>query len=315
VAQAQARLQASRQTLQLVVSAATTPKLASTVNLTGLTALTAQTSGTGAPSTTAAASGTRPPTTVSLTTLASVGAENGPGGASPASPTILGQPVLDGPELAAWFVSTKHKAHITVTVQQLAADYQAAGQATGVRDDLAFAQSVVETGYFSFPSYGQLTPKDNNFAGIGACDSCAHGWSFRNAQTGVGAQMELLEAYASAKKVPTPLIGPVGVGGCCTTWMALAGTWASSLSYGISILTIYNQMLTWLIPQRLLQVGILPPGRAAGPAGKPGAPATSTAATATTPATSPPTTKPIAPAPAASRSGSGSTSVIAAHYR
>ena len=137
---------------------------------------------------------------------------------------------------------------------QLAADYAAQGKATGVRDDLAFAQSIIETGYFSFPSYGQITPQDNNFAGIGACDSCRQGWSFPNAMDGVGAQLELLEAYASPKPVPTPLIGSVGVGGCCTTWTSLAGTWASSPTYGVAILTIYDQMLTWAIPRRLAQL-------------------------------------------------------------
>ncbi len=321
VAQAEARLQASRHTLQLVMSAATTPKLASTIDLAVLAGQTAGTAAgapaasTGAaPTTVAGASNTSPPTTVSLTTVAAGGATGGSGSSSAPSPTILGPPVLDGPELAAWFASTKHQAHITVTIQQLAADYQAAGRATGVRDDLAFAQSVIETGYFSFPSYGQLTPKDNNFAGIGACDSCAHGWSFPNAQTGVGAQMELLEVYASPKKVPTPLIGPAGVGGCCSTWMALGGTWASSLSYGISILTVYNQMLTWLIPQRLVQAGILLPARPAGLARGTASPTTSTPVSTTTPA---PTAASPPPAAAAADSGSrpSSTSVIAAHYR
>ena len=140
---------------------------------------------------------------------------------------------------------------------QLAQDYISAGEQTGVRADLAFAQSIVETGYFSFPSYGQLTKADNNFAGIGACDSCAHGWTFPNAATGVSAQLELLEAYASPTPVATPLLGSVGVGGCCPTWMALAGKWASSTAYGISILTVYRQMLTWLIPQRLVAAGLL----------------------------------------------------------
>ena len=174
---------------------------------------------------------------------------------------------MTGAELAAWFASTGHKANTTVPMVQLAADYQAAGKATGVRDDLAFAQSIVETGYFSFPSYGQLTAKDNNFAGIGACDSCATGWSFSSAANGVGAQLELLEAYASTKPVKTPLLpGNVGVGGCCQTWVQLAGVWASSIVYGISILTIYNQMLSWIIPKRLIAAGLEKAPAAAAPA-------------------------------------------------
>ncbi len=178
---------------------------------------------------------------------------------------------MTGAELAAWFASTGHKANTTVPMTQLAADYQAAGKATGVRDDLAFAQSIIETGYFSFPSYGQLTAKDNNFAGIGACDSCATGWKFPTAADGVGAQLELLEAYASTKPVKTPLLpGNVGVGGCCQTWVQLAGVWASSVVYGISIMTVYNQMLTWVIPKRLVAAGLEkpPPGTATTPVPK-----------------------------------------------
>jgi hypothetical protein len=174
------------------------------------------------------------------------------------SPTILGPAILTGSELADWFASTHHKANITVPMSQLAADYAQAGQETGVRDDVAFAQSIVETGFFSFPAHGQLTSKDNNFAGIGACDTCAHGWTFPNALTGVSAQMQLLDAYASPTQVPTNLIGNVGVGGCCQTWMALAGTWASSPVYGISIMTIYHQMLSWVIHERLIAAGLAP---------------------------------------------------------
>jgi hypothetical protein len=172
---------------------------------------------------------------------------------------------MSGADLAAWFASTGRKANITVPMSALAQDYQTAGDATGVRDDLAFAQSIVETGFFSFPSYGQLTSQDNNFAGIGACDTCSHGWSFPTAAAGVGAQLELLDAYASIKPVDTHLLGhgSVGVGGCCRTWMALAGVWASSTVYGISIMTVYNQMLTWYIPGQLVKLGLKSPSPAA----------------------------------------------------
>ncbi|MCU4185483.1 glucosaminidase domain-containing protein [Acidiferrimicrobium sp. IK] len=226
------------------------------------------------------------------------------------APTILGPSAATGPELAAWFDSTGHQANTTVPIAQLAADYVSAGTATGVRADLAFAQSIVETGFFSFPAGGQLTAADNNFAGIGACDSCAHGWSFPDALTGVTAQEQLLEAYASPTKVATPLVGPVGVGGCCATWVLLAGKWASSKRYGVEILAIYKQILDWVIPQRLLAAGLVPPGsvvpappgtEASGPAGPPAttqpapttqvAPATSPAP----PAAAPATTVPLAP--------------------
>jgi hypothetical protein len=247
VAGARAALVAGQRNLAVITEAATTPSVAATMDLPG------PLDGTGpSPSSPASPSpaATQLPGAVNAAVSLPV----------PQSPSILGPAVMTGAELAAWFASTGHKANTTVPMAQLAADYQAAGQVTGVRDDLGFAQSVVETGFFSFPAYGQLTAQDNNFAGIGACDSCATGWKFPTAAVGVGAQLELLEAYASTRPVKTPLLpGNVGVGGCCQTWVQLAGVWASSVVYGISIMTVYNQMLTWVIPERLVAAGLEKP--------------------------------------------------------
>ncbi|HLH46264.1 MAG TPA: glucosaminidase domain-containing protein [Acidimicrobiales bacterium] len=173
-------------------------------------------------------------------------------------PTVLGRSLLTARELVGWYRTTGEHPHTTVPMEQLAADYLEAGHRTGVRADVAFAQSIVETGYFSFPAGGQLTGQDNNFAGIGACDSCAHGWRFPTALTGVSAQLQLLDAYASRRPVPTPLVGHVGVGGCCTTWMALSGTWATNPAYGIEILGVYTRMLDWALPGRLAAAGLAP---------------------------------------------------------
>jgi hypothetical protein len=249
LAKAQAELQAAQLVVAQVTKAAVTPA--------GVTPAATTSSGGGSGGGLSALGAT------STTALASA-ATTSP---TASSPTILGPSELTGKEMAAWFASTSKKANTTVPMAQLAADYEKAGQATGVRADIAFAQSVIETGFFSFPSFGQLTAKDNNFAGIGACDTCSHGWSFKDAATGVSAQLELLEAFASIKKVATPLIGNIGVGGCCPTWMALSGTWASNLEYGIEIMTVYHQMLTWVIPQRLIAAGLLaaPPAAAKGP--------------------------------------------------
>ena len=72
---------------------------------------------------------------------------------------------------------------------------------------------------------------DNNFAGIGWCDSCPHGFDFPDAETGVRAQMQLLRIYVDPTfpdagvqgqdplarnadpRLPRPgadLVGPVG---------------------------------------------------------------------------------------------------------
>jgi hypothetical protein len=258
VAGAEANLVTAQQNLKLVAEAAINPKAAASMLLPDSSGRSGSTTSTSVASL-AAAAGNVVNASVTLPT--------------PTSPSILGQSVLDGAELAAWYKSTGHKPNTTVSIDQLAADYQYWGDKsrTGVRYDVAFAQSIVETGFFSFPSYGQLTPKDNNFAGIGACDSCAHGWSFHDAKTGVGAQLELLYEYATTKHLPKGVpneIGGTGIGGCCSTWIALAGRWASSIVYGISIMTVYNQMLSWVIPERLQQAGLIKP--ASTPAQHPG---------------------------------------------
>jgi hypothetical protein len=174
------------------------------------------------------------------------------------SPTIQGPPVLTAAELAGWFASTGHRANITVPVPELATDYFNGGQSQGVRSDVAFAQSVIETGYFGFPAGGQLAGTDNNFAGIGACDTCAHGWTFPDARTGVAAQLQLLDAYASTTAVATPLVGKVSAARCCRTWTALTGVWATNPNYGYEVLRIYQQMVEWALPRRLAAAGIIP---------------------------------------------------------
>jgi hypothetical protein len=67
--------------------------------------------------------------------------------------------------------------------------------------------------------------------------------------------------------------------------------WASSTVYGISIMTVYDRMLTWLIPQQELTVGLIAPSSPAakGPelAPLPGAKPGSQPPGATTPTTAP----------------------------
>jgi Mannosyl-glycoprotein endo-beta-N-acetylglucosaminidase len=176
-------------------------------------------------------------------------------------PSILGEPLLSASDMAGWFISTGQQANTTVPIGKLARYYLEAARPTGVRGDVAFAQSIIETGYFSFPSYGQDAAGYNNFAGIGACDHCKHGWKFSSARAGVTTQESLLSQYAE----PPPLYGPpgglaagLGVAGCCRTWMGLSGIWASNPNYGYEILSVYQEMVDWAIAFELQKTGLLP---------------------------------------------------------
>jgi hypothetical protein len=95
---------------------------------------------------------------------------------------------------------------------------------------------------------------DNNFAGMGACDSCATGNRFPDARTGVRAQMQQLRVYADARLTNASLNPPAVnpkldthfLKGKVTTWDGLTGTWATARTYGVRILEIYDGILAWL---------------------------------------------------------------------
>lgn len=168
---------------------------------------------------------------------------------------IMSRSILGPNELAEWFVATRHRgARITVSMDELARDFIEEGQAAQVRGDIAFAQSILETASFYFPDGGQLTPTDNNFAGINACDSCPTGSAFPDARIGVRAQMQLLRVYADANLTNAQLNPPAVdprldshfLKGRVPTWNGLTHTWATANAYGDRILEIYEQILGWL---------------------------------------------------------------------
>jgi hypothetical protein len=170
------------------------------------------------------------------------------------SPTVLGPPVLTIDEIVGWYQAQNITGYVGgVDLQTMVGYYVFEGAAEGVRGDVAFAQAMVETGAFTSP----LTTH-NNFAGIGACDSCATGFDFPTPQLGVRAQVQLLHAYADKGLVTLDLANPpvgadpdhLSVRGCCPTWNKLTGTWATDPNYGPKIMTIYLSMLEYAYAQR-----------------------------------------------------------------
>jgi hypothetical protein len=166
-----------------------------------------------------------------------------------ASP-IMGPSLLSAGEMAAFVRARGGSPATSVSVEALAQMYLEEGTKVGVRADVAFAQSIVETGWFEF-EHSMVDPDDNNFAGIGACDTCRSGFEFRDARAGVRAQLQLLRVYAdrsvSASSLADPLLLPgtlrLGFRGRVQTWWDLTGTWATASNYGNAVYAVYNRMV------------------------------------------------------------------------
>lgn len=164
---------------------------------------------------------------------------------------LLGPSRLSAGQLAAFVVRSGHEPRATVPIHELAAMFLEEGAAEGVRGDVAFAQSILETGWFTFPDGGMVRPGDNNFAGIGACDTCERGYAFPSARAGVRAQIQLLRTYADADvdagtfAHAALLPGALGLGfrGDVRTWWELGGRWATGPGYGDRLYAIYRQMV------------------------------------------------------------------------
>jgi Mannosyl-glycoprotein endo-beta-N-acetylglucosaminidase len=170
--------------------------------------------------------------------------------ATSATSPILGPSRLTAKQMADYVVAQHYTPHITVPIEVLAQIYLDEGVRTGVRGDVAFAQSILETAGFANPG---SAPTDNNFAGIGWCDTCAHGFDFPDALTGVRAQMQLLRVYVDpafpdpAYKDPILLPGTLQLGfrGKVQTWWDLWGTWATGALYGQRVYDIYERMVVF----------------------------------------------------------------------
>lgn len=78
------------------------------------------------------------------------------------------------------------------------------GRREGVRGDVAFAQSILETNYFRFNNDTQK--HQNNFAGIGSVKKGVRGHSYASPREGIRAQIQHLKAYASRENLRQPLI-------------------------------------------------------------------------------------------------------------
>jgi hypothetical protein len=86
--------------------------------------------------------------------------------------------------------------------------YKQHGEALRIRWDYAFFQMLVETNFLTYKTgsgkWGDVNPKQNNFAGIGTTGGGVPGDSFPDVSTGVLGQMQHLIAY-SGEMVDNPV--------------------------------------------------------------------------------------------------------------
>lgn len=130
--------------------------------------------------------------------------------------------------------------------------YLSEGKAEGVRGDIAFAQSCLETGNFAF-SGSAVTLDQNNFCGMGVTSSGMKGNSFDTPQLGIRAQIQHLKAYASTGALVNPCIDPrfkyVTRGAApYVEWLGSKENpkgvgWATGAGYGAKILAILKKIV------------------------------------------------------------------------
>lgn len=136
--------------------------------------------------------------------------------------------------------------------------YLSEGVAEGVRGDVAFAQSCLETGNFGFAG-SAVTLDQNNFCGMGVTANGMKGNFFDTPQMGIRAQIQHLKAYASTEGLNNDCIDPrfsYVTRGCAeyVEWLGQKENphgygWAAGAEYGTKILSILNSIISRNVDQ------------------------------------------------------------------
>jgi len=163
---------------------------------------------------------------------------------------IMGNAVATAEQMKA-YLKAKNPG-VAQSVLDMVPLYLSEGKAEGVRGDIAFAQSCLETGNFTF-SGSAVTLSQNNFCGMGVTSNGMKGNSFGTPQLGIRAQVQHLKAYASTDALKNACIDPrfkYVTRGCAeyAEWLGQkenpAGKgWAAGAGYGGKILSILKGIL------------------------------------------------------------------------
>lgn len=163
---------------------------------------------------------------------------------------IMGDSVVAFDKMVAFVQSVNPNAQ---DITEIALNFIEVGREYGMRGDIAFCQSVLETGYFKYNGGTAVTPDQHNYAGLGVTSKGMKGNSYSSVLDGVKAQMQHLFAYASTDPIPNndAIIDArfkYVTRGIAPHWEDLNNHWAMNSQYGQEILAIYDKMVAFIPP-------------------------------------------------------------------
>ena len=175
---------------------------------------------------------------------------------APATPEIRLSPANSvpqcvTPERLMQFVQSQND-RVDAKYAAIATDYKRHGEALHIRWDFAFYQMLLETNYLKYRhgdgTPGDVKPKQNNFAGLGATGGGVPGESFADVSMGVLAQLQHLVAYSGemvdnpvAKRTRENQDGIVAESrrlGRAVRFGDLTNRWAADRNYARSIIAV-----------------------------------------------------------------------------
>ncbi|HBB46714.1 MAG TPA: hypothetical protein DCZ78_07780 [Blautia sp.] len=164
---------------------------------------------------------------------------------------IIGKPQASIEQMQVYI--KKVNPQVSDSVIKMVPLYLTEGEAEGVRGDIAFAQSCLETGNFTFDG-SAVTLDQNNFCGMGVTKTGMKGNSFKKPAEGIRAQIQHLQAYACTDRLKQKCIDPryTYVNRGCAEYVEHLGIhenpkgqgWAAGRNYGQKIINILKGILS-----------------------------------------------------------------------
>lgn len=163
---------------------------------------------------------------------------------------LVGKPIATVAQMQTYIKSVNPE--VAQSVLDMIPYYLSEGEIEGIRGDISFAQSCLETGNYTFKG-SAVTLDQNNFCGHGVTNTGIKGSSFATPQIGIRAQIQHLKAYANTEPLVNECVDNrfkyVQRGSApYVEWLGIQENpygkgWASGKAYGQKILSILENIL------------------------------------------------------------------------